>query len=289
MSSIVFLCVGAAKAGTSWLHRQLQDHPDCHFRALKELHYFNAVDGGHLGREFRKHRDWQQGLLDRLARSGTAPRTEQSKRLTDRAAWLDVLERRQEDVAAYLDYLHDGAAGARVVGEMTPAYALLSTERLARMAAMAPDVRFLYIMRDPVDRLWSHVRMMAGRRDPEGQVTSDACAKLLDRTICGAETEIARRSDYAGAIDRLRRAIPADKLLFEVFEAMVAEDGLNRLSDFLGIARVPADPTPVYEGSELAMSAAQRRLAARWLEPQYAAAEETLGQLPKGWAAFDSA
>ncbi len=73
---------------------------------------------------------------------------------------------RPESGAAYLDYLGAGQ-GAAVVGDITPAYGLLSVERLRAMAALG-ETRFLYILRDPVARLWSHVRMIAGRREPDG-------------------------------------------------------------------------------------------------------------------------
>ena len=46
----VMICVGSAKSGTSWLHRYLSDHPDCHFRAIKELHYFGGFEGDALAR-----------------------------------------------------------------------------------------------------------------------------------------------------------------------------------------------------------------------------------------------
>ena len=38
--------VGATKAGTSWLYRYLADHPECHLRSIKELHFFDALDTG---------------------------------------------------------------------------------------------------------------------------------------------------------------------------------------------------------------------------------------------------
>ena len=282
--SVVFLCVGAAKAGTSWLHAQLAAHPECHFRAIKELHYFNAIDGGFLRKEFQKHKAWQKELLERVAASDKAPTDDQAIRLADRGAWLDVLNAREENLEAYLAYLQGGADGAKVVGEMTPAYALLSVERLKAMARMAPDVRFLYLLRDPVERLWSHVRMIAGRRDPAGEVTEANCATILNRTLGGAESEIAKRSDYAGALERLIAAVPPARLLVEVFEEVVSGEGLARICDFLGIGRMKADPAPVYEGRALAMNAAQRSLAMNWLAPQYAAAEAALGRRPDAWA-----
>ena len=158
---------------------------------------------------------------------------------------------------------------------MTPAYALLPEERLADMARMAPDVRFLYLLRDPVERLWSHVRMMAGRRDENGVVDADACAHILKRTLKGREDQIAMRSDYGGALKRLGAAVPKAKLLVEVFEDMVGANGLDRICDFLGIARFKGNPAPVHEGTAVKMTAAQRREARAWLEPQYDAARKS--------------
>lgn len=37
-----FLCVGAQKAGTTWLHANLSKHPDIFLPEMKELHYFNS-------------------------------------------------------------------------------------------------------------------------------------------------------------------------------------------------------------------------------------------------------
>ena len=194
---------------------------------------------------------------------------------------MDVLEKGVEDVPGYLGYLHGGAKERRVVGDLTPAYALLPEARLAAMAKMAPDVRFLYLMRDPVERLWSHIRMIADRR---GGATTERCAALLERVVTGRETQIVARSDYAGAIGRLTRAVPAARLLIDVFEEMVRGDGFRRLCAFLGIGEMQSDPVAVHSGPELTMTDGQRRRAGEWLAPQYDAARATLGRMPRGWA-----
>lgn len=280
--SVVFLCIGAAKAGTSWLHRQLSTHPECHFRSIKELHYFDALDEGTLARNLQRMRARQIALLERTG-GGLNATPEQAARIADGADWLDVLERGVEDRDAYLAYLAKGAAPGQVIGETTPAYALLSGERLASMARMAPDVRILFLLRDPVERLWSHIRMIAARRDADGLVTARRCENILRRTLSGEETQIVRRSDYAGALRRLAAAVPAGRLLIEVFEEMVQGDGLARICEFLGIGRVRPSPVPVHEGQALAMTPDQRRRAAHWLAPQYDAAYGALGRMPGAW------
>lgn len=281
--SVVFLCIGAAKAGTDWLHRQLSLHPECHLRAIKELHYFSALERGRLDREFEKHQGFQSGLLRRLERDSHVPDAMQAQKLADRADWMDVLDKGREDVPAYLDYLQNGAREGQVVADMTPAYALLPEDRLRRMGQMAEDVRFLYLLRDPVQRLWSHVRMIAVRRDPDGRVTRQRCARILQRTLTGEEGQIAKRSDYAGTLNRLALAVPGSQVLVEAFEDMVQGEGLQRLCKFLGIAPMAPDAAPIHAGQPLDMTRDQRRAAADWLAPQYDAAERALGRMPTGW------
>lgn len=282
--SVVFFCMGATKAGTSWLHRQLQRHPQCHFRSLKELHYFDALERGTLQKEFDRHEAMQRDLLNRLASRDGVPTGEQSRRLQDRRDWLEVLHLKVEDRSAYIDYLQKGAGTARVVGDLTPAYALLPTRRMRAMASMAEDVRALYILRDPVERLWSHVRMIAGRRDPEGVVTRRRADQIFDRVLAGEESQISDRSNYARALRRIGNAFAASHRLFDVFEEMILKNGLGRLWHFLGLSQLPADPAPVHAGQALAMTAAQRQAAANWLAPQYDAAYAALGRKPEAWA-----
>lgn len=279
--NVVLLCVGAAKAGTSWLYDQLSRHPQCHLRAIKELHYFDAIEGGRLSKERARHEEYQSNMLARLA--GKAPTEEQQRRLSDRSDWMDVLERDPNDLSHYLAYLRRGAETGQVVADITPAYATLPQNRLSDMAHMAPDVRVVYLLRDPVERLWSHVRMIAGRRDEAGQVTERRCGNILSRTISGTETQIVVRSDYASALDRLSAAVPSARLLVEAFEDMIAGPGMDRICDFLGISRIQHTTAPVHVGQPLQMTAEQRNAAIAWLAPQYEAAERMLGRRPEGW------
>ncbi len=209
-------------------------------------------------------------------------------RLADREAWLRVLAAEQEDTAAYLAYLDGGRDAATsvpvVVGEVTPAYALLSEDRLRAMAGLGDrDVRFVYLLRDPIARLWSHVRMIAGRRASDGVVVRRRCDRIFDRTLAGEESQIEARGDYRAALGRLSRAIDPARLLVLVFEELVQGDGAARLCAFLGIAPRAPDPLPVHEGQPMPMRAEQRGRARAWLAPQYDYVAERLGYRPTGW------
>lgn len=55
-----FIIIGAEKAGTTWLHDQLQNHPAIHLPAVKELHYFNRFDSNlnEIDNFTRRGPDW---------------------------------------------------------------------------------------------------------------------------------------------------------------------------------------------------------------------------------------
>lgn len=265
--------VGATKAGTSWLWDWLRGHPQAHVRSIKELHWFDALQAGRLPQEAR---------AIRRAISAAEAAGRRAEHVADLRDWLAVLE--SGDEAAYRAYLTAGAGEMRVVADVTPAYALLPEGRLRQMGALTPDVRFLYILRDPVDRLWSHVRMIARRRARGGEVTPDRCRRLLMRTIRGEEPEIAVRSDYAGALTRLTAAVAPTRLMLQVFEEMFAQPAMDQIAAFLGLAPHPAQvAVRVHAGVDMALPEVARTRARDWLAPQYDYAARLLGRMPPDW------
>lgn len=223
----VLFCVGATKAGTGWLYQYLAAHPECHFRSIKELHYFSALANGTVDRELTKHQDRQAVLSKKVASATGHKMVDHMIRLQDRAEWIEVLKN-GENTQHYLSYLNGGSNGEKIVGDITPAYALLPELQLRRMAAIAPEVRFLYVLRDPVERIWSHIRMIASRREPSGEVTMERAGRILRRTMRGDESQIATRSDYRGNITRLKRAV-GHRLKLVFFEDLFSGQGVEEI------------------------------------------------------------
>ena len=286
----VLLGVGAAKSGASWHCRYLSDHPEGRFRSIMELHYFDGIDLGARDRHAADRTREAEAIRARISkgRAGAAA----DGRLADREAWLHVLAAEHDDAATYLAYLDGGRdgpdtgpdTGPAVVGEVTPGYALLSEDRLCAMAGPGSrDVRFVYLLRDPIAQLWSHVRMIAGRRAADGVAARRRCNPIFDRTLAGEESKIEARSDYRAALGRLSRAIDPARLLVRVFEELVHGVGAARLCAFLGIAPRAPDPLPVYADQPMRMRAEQRHSARTWLAPQKDYVAERLGYWPAGW------
>lgn len=277
----ILMCVGATKAGTTWLFRHLSAHPDCHLRTIKELHYFDTVEVGGYDRQIAL----KVAEFDAVEAKGPGDRPWMHKRkLRDLADWAAVLEHRAEDAAAYLGYLMQGRGDRRVVGDVTPAYALLPVERLRRIAGLSGDVRFVYLIRDPLARLWSHVRMLAARA---ARGLGDLAAKahgLMDRALSGDLPAATERGDYAGALARLDAAVAPSRLLVMFYEDLMSRSGGERLHGFLGIgATEPNFDRRVHEGVALELEAGHRARALAYLRPQYDFVARRFPALPENW------
>lgn len=275
----VLFCVGAAKAGTTWLYNQLFAHPDCHLRTIKELHYFGSLESGHFGHQLKALRGKMAILKRRADGAG------RERKLADLEEWIAVLRQRREDIPGYLSYLTGGRGSCRLVADMTPAYGLLPEQRLRAMAGIAPDVRFLFLLRDPVARLWSHVRMIA-RRESTAAEFPGAASRLMEQVLDGAPSGAVERGDYAGILTRLMAAVDPSRLMIQFQEDMISRSGFARLCAFLGIAPAEADfERRVHQGAALPLNAAQARRAREFLRPQYEFVGRLLGDLPPAWQA----
>lgn len=268
----IFLCVGATKAGTSWLFEQLAAHPECHLRAIKELHYFNTF----------AWKCWNARL--RFLGENASRLKPGSRMAADMLAWMDVMRLRRLNLEAYLEYLCEGRGDKHVVADMTPAYSLLSRRLLSRLAKIG-DVRVLYLLRDPVDRLWSHIRMDAKRKAFVDHDLPDLSRRLFDEAMEKKGTAWPR-GDYATIMPKLDAAIPADKLKFAFYEDLTTQQGMDAICDFLDIERRPAAfDDHVHKGVDLPMRDEDRARALAVLRPQYDHVARRMGTLPHAWQA----
>lgn len=278
----VLFCVGATKAGTSWLYRYLAGHPDCHLRAIKELHYFDAVERSTLRRQKTAV---ESDLLRAQARQADGRGGEYLSRLIkDLGDWVAVLGQGHRAVSAYLGYLTEGLGQKRLVADVTPSYALLPEARLQMMAGIASDVRFLYLLRDPVSRMWSSARMLGRRRAIDREDFPALSAEAMGQMLDAVEQGLTDREDYAGAVARLRAAVAPQRLMIQLMDDLLSAPGIARLCRFLGISEHPADfETRHHEGLPLALPEELRARAARVLRPQYDFTASLFPELPDSW------
>jgi len=206
------------------------------------------------------------------------PMTWRKQLVSDLERWLQVFDGKTQSDTAYLDYLRTGGDTAQVIGDFTPSYGLLSKKTFARMAKITDKVRFIYLLRDPVERIWSNIRMVAGG---QGRAVLDA---KVDAVLKGTAVNILDRSNYRRTLNRLSSVIPRDALHIEFFERLFTPDAIERLCAFLGIMPQPATfDRVVHQSVKAELPDARRAQLQTALRPQYNFVERFMGELPSDW------
>lgn len=282
----LFFGIGATKAGTSWLQFFLERHPQVHLWVHKELHYFDTLDEKNLMWQLDQLCEKRMGLRAQMKETEDK---ETRKRLRfeveeiDR--WLGVIARGQEAPGAYMAFLKKGRAGKPLVGDITPAYALLSEDRLRMMHGLNPATKFVYLLRDPIERLWSNIRMMAAWGGGSDKDIADRANWIFDRWVKDKEEALAARCDYVGPLTRLTAAIPEADRYIGFYETLFSMESIRALCRFLGIdvMEAPLDRR-VHEGARISLDAGRRAIAAQRLAPQYDFVQTMFGAMPERWS-----
>ena len=221
-----FVCIGAQKSGTTWLARMLACHPDLFVTPVKEIHYFDHVAGiteqlnNHKRRS--RYRKYHQRMWTQWARFGE-----------HRGHWpwyRDYMASPIDDAWYRSLFRHRGRA--TFAGEVTPEYAILGRNGLEHIHKLAPDARVLFIMRNPVERMWSQVLHQCRSRglDANRQSTEAIVAML-------AEPRFGELGDYAATLDDMAAVFKPEQTLALFYEEMHADRlaALKQVCAFIGV------------------------------------------------------
>lgn len=181
--STLLLGLGAQRCGTTWLGNHLRSHPEIHMTGIKEMHFF--VDP-------QLPNTWNQQFM--------ANRLENSKATS--SALEAVHERRikvgtsqTNPTSDYIDFLSEGWTGQPLYCEITPSYIFLPVSGLEKISDAFPNLKIIFLMRDPITRLWSMLRLNYRGKDTSQMDNFGA--------TCLSKREYFARCDYKTALENI--------------------------------------------------------------------------------------
>lgn len=222
-----FLCIGAQKAGTTWLHDNLRLHPQIWLPPVKELHYFDHAPPSLRRRLFGRmeiHRTARRNLRRAVFE---VFKTGKSEDLAWAARYCLAL--RSDDWYRSIFQRIEG----RVTGQVCPGYARLDAAAVGEIRRQMPDTKIIYLLRDPIDRAWSST-VMHFRKPKFGGIQG-----IDDDRIRAHLTspKMLAHSDYVNNLEAWRQHYTGDQLFVGYFDQLSADPGrfLQRILGFLGL------------------------------------------------------
>src|SRR5690606_4888538 len=179
----------------------------------------------------------------------------------------------------YTDYFERLAeySGKSCVGEITPLYSMLPAAGFEDIVRVVPGARLFFILRNPVDRIWSNARM--GGKLPKDLLEFSQRAGVRGRT------------DYQTTLERLSAAVPREQLHVAFYEELcdpeLGPQRRNELFAHLGIS--PFDvPKAVLDkrevrGPDAKLDPEARRQLVERTRHLYEFTRDFMGRLPKNW------
>lgn len=229
------LGVGCQKGGTSWLHDYLSSSPAVDLGMVKEYHIWDEID--------LRDEDYQAQALAKMRASAAKEREDGVESISR------LRHRFRTDLDTYYDYFAEmlTRSGVTLTGDITPSYSGLSAERFASIrdafAARGIRVKVIFLMRDPVERIWSAARMKlwgertATRQDPEAERTGDET--ILLRLYGTPATR--HRTNYHVTVAALERVFAPEDIHYEFYERLFTRAATARICAFLGIPHIEGE------------------------------------------------
>ncbi len=222
-----FIGIGAQKAGTTWLYQNLRPHPRI-WIPWKEIHYFDRkikLTSSPYSRLFGEDRREYRWDKRDFHWNGTSLRGFPSDLL-----WLYKYFVRSPDDDWYLSLFEP--SGGRVAGEITPSYSILDREMVARVHALAPEAKIIFMMRNPIERAWSQAVMRLTNKNYAVDETSE---ERFHRRFGRRASQL--RTDYLRTLENWGSLFPEEQIFIGFLEdaSLHPEELLEKVYGFLGV------------------------------------------------------
>lgn len=220
---VFVLGVGAQKSGTTWLHNYLHRHPRTAMGFSKEYHVFDALYIPACRKMYTRR--FERGMA--ILKSGVIPRTNLFR-------YFDFFQ----NIDNYFDFFQSLAnkdSRTILTGDITPSYAALPVDVLkmirTKLIERGFSVKVVFIMRDPVDRCTSAMRMAFRNRGIKpDKAKEERALRAMYRT---ESYEI--RTRYDQTIRNLEAVFAPHEIHYQFYERLFTREAIVDLCKFLEI------------------------------------------------------
>jgi len=230
----LLLSIGAMKSGTTWLYSRLMGHPDIFFSREKEVHYFSHIN--------KKYELTNEVRIRHLVATINALRSTNNLIHAQKiVGWYHSYLNPVIADSWYFDLFQDRLA-EKYCADFSNTYAFLDAEGWRAVRGVCESVRVLYTLRNPVERLWSHIKFHA-RFVGQSHNFSEWAERDFECYLEGNQ-HLLKPGRYASTLNVMAESLGADEYLILYLDDIEREPGrvLSDIENFLGIEHAPSEP-----------------------------------------------
>ena len=225
---IKFIGAGFQRCGTTWLYNQLKSNEEVYMPPKKELHYFDRSN------KYSSNSDLNASSLKKRLFSL------RWYKIFRRDILKSLRERNYKDTVFYLKW-HLSNYNDRwylnlfkenyVSGEITPSYSLLEENELLSIKNIAPDVKIIFIIRNPIERSWSQFKYNQKFHKHLKNYNESEIIQFLK------QKKVIDRSNYSETLKKYYKIFPAKNILITFYDSILTspDNLLDDINKFLGI------------------------------------------------------
>jgi len=238
-NSIDFLGIGVQKAASSWLWELLKEHPNVWMPPKKELHYFDR-SSKYASPSFLA----SDSFVDRMNGAEAHDIHFRRKIGVELTPLIDShnIEEIKWNLKYYLETYNDEwykslfeQGKGKLRGEITPAYSILKKEDIQHIKELFPSLKVILILRDPIERTWSHVRFHMKQQKLDSKSNIDAIKNFIDSDLP------TKGGDYVNIIKNWSSVFSKEQLFIGFYDEIMEdmECFISKISHFLDINEEP--------------------------------------------------
>jgi hypothetical protein len=110
----------------------------------------------------------------------------------------------------------------QIAGDVTPSYSFMKASRVARVGAVLPNAKVIYLLRNPVTQIWSHAAMhfRMWYRQSLSEVSDKRLEKYIDRK------KRSRISRYSANLETWTKSYPEERIYVGFFDQLMDEPAI---------------------------------------------------------------
>ncbi len=249
MAKTFILGVGAQRTGSTWLYAQLNKNKQINMGFRKEYHVFDVLFTPYFP-------GYKSKLLEKIELEKEPGRTIENelkmfsfiRKLFEKIGLRKEAGRGVENELKLLSFINDPEnyfnyfdglyrrdSYTEVVGDITPSYSMLDAQAFhfirAGLEKRGFHIKVIFMMRDPVERIWSMVHQEAKVKKA---LNSSLPIHTRQFNISNLiEPEVSMRTRYDRTVTELEKAFPKQDIFYGLYENFFNPASYAKLGQFL--------------------------------------------------------